>query len=699
MGNDIFTASPSARLYSGQCADIDAKPEDTLKQSESPRHSCDAREVSFLREEVKVLRSQLKDLDARHYEAMESADSVWAEQEQERKDSHAAAGLKTCLVRLTKEVHDLLEAQEQLEVEQQMPVALENEKRRCQALIDELSFAKKLQASTEEALKQEAEALRSQMYDLRKSFMHNEVTNGELKEEVGTLENKIRQMESQLKESEERARCLEDELRTKDKLCQRMEREIGVFPEGFSLAHELYDSPAKRAKREEIKDLQSASLQLGCVLRDIERQSVANIPPHKDFQLIACRVKQLADQILAAKNPPEVSTMFSCPSNETLTAAEEAVVEGDLRGVGGAAVGQVSSHGSAKTLPALRRYRRLHAAANPSKTKDRSEQISEALDSPNGLLLVGTELLGEPPVSMETLCEFPAPAFNEVPGLTMESFFVADDMEQPEMEHIQQLDSRQRKRTMPKCTDICSRIYRGRVRRRALQRSLSSNSFYSMASLHTVHSDTSMLSFRSQHASLEAAPTATADYVSFVQTESISTCVQAVQTELETSECYTQCDRVDVEQRLLLLPDRTRRFVELLQCEAEDVQRFRASLLQMWESSESFREHIELVQDLYWAQLPPPVESLEVFASAMGAVRDLAATMQPKSSFTLKKIEQRFNDRVLHLHCEMAKKTEPENPVKAMQQMGLVFTHVARPNPLFELLGIACNPNKESANI
>ncbi|XP_022233401.2 uncharacterized protein LOC111081602 isoform X2 [Drosophila obscura] len=399
--------------------------------------------------------------------------------------------------------------------------------------------------------------------------MHIEVTNGVLKEKVGTLENKIRQMESQLKESEERARCLEDEL------CQRMECEIGVFPEGLSLAHELYDSPAKRAKREEIKDLQSASLQLGCVLCDVERQSEADIPTYKEFQVIACSVNQL-EQILAAKNP--------------------------------------------------------------------------------------------------------------------------EDMEQPEMEHKQQLFSRRRKRKMLK-RFIWSRIYRGRVRRRALQRSLSSNSFYSMSSLHTVHSDTSMLSFRSQHASLEAAPTVTADYVSIVQTESISTCVQAVQTELETSECYTQCDRVDVEQRLLLLPQRTRRFVELLQCEAEDVQRFRASLLQMWESSESFREHIELVQDLYWAQLPPPVESLEVFASAIGAVRDLAATMQPKSSFTLKKIEQRFNDRVLHLHCEMAKKTEPENPVKAMPQMGLVFTHVARPNPLFELLGIACNPNKESANI
>ncbi|SPP84026.1 putative leucine-rich repeat-containing protein DDB_G0290503 [Drosophila guanche] len=810
MGNDMST-NDSSRLYSGQCDGT----EDTISQGESPRHSCDAREVIFLREEVKVLRSQLKDLNSRHYEAMESADSHWAEQEQEykereeaylakevslkqkigqlqdclREDSRAAAekiqqleetemGLKTCLMRLTKEHRDLLEdnrvlrtqveshkAQEQLEAEQQMAVALESEKRRCQALIDDLSFAQKLQASTEEALKQEAEGLRSQMYDLRKSFMHIEVTNGELKEEVGTLENKIRQMESQLKESEERARCLEDELRTKDELCQRMEREIGVIPEGFSLAHELYDSPAKRVKREEIKDLQSASLGLGCALRE-QRNSDTDFSSNREFQVLACNVKQLADHILASKNPSEVSTMYqSCHSDESLYARGVDEVagegkEGDVRGEGGAVVQVLPKpqRRSSKVQAALRRYRRLHAV-NSSESKNEEKNISELPASMDvqseppvcveslSELPASIEVASELPASMEAISELPASmeapseppvsmeTLNEVPAsmqtLTEDSFFDADEdtsVLHPEMEPNEKLHSMRRKRKSLK-RYICSRIYRGLVRRRALQRSLSSNSFHSMSSIYTLHSDTSFLSLRSQHASCVELPLAKACCVSIVQTESMATCAQEVQAAPETSECDIQCDLVDVEQRLLLLPDRTRRFVELLQSEVQDVQGFRARLLQEWESSESFRENIERVQDLYWTREPEPLESMKVFVSAKGGVRDLATILQPKTSFTLNKIEQRINERLVMFHCkkelrwsrqkraekmealanaegqqsteqaeedqEMEEQSE-ENQERAEQaehqdnaaKKTKPLTHIDRPNNLFELMGV-----------
>ncbi|XP_034485125.1 protein Daple-like isoform X3 [Drosophila innubila] len=352
MGNEQSTPAAD-RTSAGACKCNPCKknPNKSNNASQGPSTS---REVNYLKEEVKNLRTSLHELNTRHYEAMETADSHWVDLEREykaredayrakevclkqkinklqdclRDDSRAAAekiqqleetehGLKTCLVRLTKEHRDLIEtnralekemenraAQERQALDQLQPVTeeLENEKRRSQALMDDLSFAKKLQQSMEEQLKAETDCLRQQIYDLKKELMHIEVTNGELKEEVGTLEAKIAELEKQLKDCEEHACCLEDELRTKDEQIQRMEQQLGTCPEGHSLADELYDSPEKRAKRDEINDLKAASQGLGCALRDLERRE-RELPTHRDFQSIACSVKQLADTILCAQKP------------------------------------------------------------------------------------------------------------------------------------------------------------------------------------------------------------------------------------------------------------------------------------------------------------------------------------------------------------------------------------------------------------
>lgn len=298
------------------CANKEQRNKELVQGSPNPR------EVAYLKEEVKNLRCSLQDLNTRHYEAMETADSHWVELEREykareeayrakevslkqkicklqeclREDSRAAAekiqqleeteqGLKCCLVRITKEHRDLVDrnrcmeresearsAQEKQALDRLGPLCeeLETEKRRSQALIDDLAFTKKLQQSMEEQLQAETDCLRQQIYDLKKELMHIEVTNGELREEVCTLEAKICELEGKLKESLDRASCLEDELRTKDEQIELMERKLGVCPEGHSLADELFDSPEKRAKLEEIADLESASQGLGCALRDLE---------------------------------------------------------------------------------------------------------------------------------------------------------------------------------------------------------------------------------------------------------------------------------------------------------------------------------------------------------------------------------------------------------------------------------------------
>lgn len=319
MGNEQSAYVKETRPAGGASAGMQ---QDCSCRATANQGSKTPREVAYLKEEVKSLRCSLQELNTRHYEAMETADSHWVELEREykaredayrakevslkqkivklqeclREDSRAAAekiqqmeeteqGLKCCLVRLTKEHRDLIDqnramereveahlSQQQMSNERLGPLgeALESEKRRSQALIDDLAFAKKLQQSVEEQLKAETDCLRQQIYELKKELMHIEVTNGELREEVSTLEAKIRELEAQLKASMDHAFCLEDELRTKDEQIEKMERKLGVCPEGYSLADELYDSPEKRAKREEIADLETASQGLGCALRDLE---------------------------------------------------------------------------------------------------------------------------------------------------------------------------------------------------------------------------------------------------------------------------------------------------------------------------------------------------------------------------------------------------------------------------------------------
>ncbi|KMZ04823.1 rootletin isoform X4 [Drosophila simulans] len=363
MGNEESSMGGRPRLSSGYTSSIHQDRDFSAKMQTTEfglgqagfTDSGEDREIVYLKEEVKSLRSQLKELNARHYEAMETADSHWVDLEQQykereeaqqakeaslkqkiaqlqdclREDSRAATekiqqleegelSLKSCLVRMTKEHRDLLTenrtlqcsleslmAKMEKEAEHKMPLteALENERRRTQTLMDDLIFAKKVQQNTEDQLRQETDALRTQIFNIKKDYLHIEVTNGELKEEVGTLENKIRQMENQMRDSEERARCLEDELRTKDEQCQLLERKLGVMPEGYSLADELHDSPAKRAKKDEVPSLQAASQGLGVALLDLEGRDFG-LPLHKDFQAIACSVKQLADTLLS-QSPSE----------------------------------------------------------------------------------------------------------------------------------------------------------------------------------------------------------------------------------------------------------------------------------------------------------------------------------------------------------------------------------------------------------
>ncbi|XP_065722136.2 paramyosin isoform X3 [Drosophila suzukii] len=754
MGNNVSSPEGSPRLSSGYTSTAQGSLNSSAKLQTADfglgqmgyADPGEGREIVYLKEEVKSLRNQLKELNARHYEAMETADSHWVDLEQQykereeayrakeaslkqkitqlqdclRDDSRAATekiqqleegeqALKTCLVRMTKEHRDLLTenqtlqcsmesvmAKMEMEAEHKMPLteALETERRRSQALMDDLSFAKKMQQNTEDQLRQETDALRTQIFDIKKEYLHIEVTNSELKEEVGTLENKIRQMEGQMKESEERARCLEDELRTKDEQCQLMERKLGVMPEGYSLADELYDSPAKRAKKTEVPDLQTASQGLGVALLDLEGRDF-DLPLHKDFQAIACSVKHLADTLLS-QSPSEVSLPKSKPvkSEDASWVTAQDGSSTRISGAGLSTVTSLESQGNQESRecqegqviqetlesqesqvsdPTSTSYLSVQASSSRprgfkvGRSVQKSRRSQGGADSRTNLKQQTTpkvaedqeNKISEVPSSMRKLSEEQEPEPKPKPGKKNKKRGKDSKEEQP--------NPQRRQRSMLR-RFLFRRIYRARMRSRSmgfqLQQSLSCNSFHSVLSVHTAHSTRSGVSLYSLHAEVVNLDWESLASVSFVQTDELK-CLeeevqatpicseQEVQVQPETVECGTQAD-VGVEQRLLLMPLRTRCFVDLLQGAVDgyfDVSAFRTRLLHLWEDGEDFREHLEFMQDM-WTEKnhQESLESYEGFVAALGCVQSLKSALKPASSELLDQIEQRIHARLVLYH-------------------------------------------------
>ncbi|EDW96574.2 intracellular protein transport protein USO1 isoform X2 [Drosophila yakuba] len=774
MGNEMSTPEASPRLSSGYTSSMHQDRDSSAKIQTAEfglgqagfTDSGEGREIVYLREEVKSLRGQLKELNARHYEAMETADSHWVDLEQQykereeahqakeaslkqkiaqlqdclREDSRAATekiqqleegelALKTCLVRMTKEHRDLLTenrtlqcsleslmAKMDVEAENKMPLteALENERRKSQALMDDLTFAKKVQQNTEDQLRQETDALRTQIFNIKKEYLHIEVTNSELKEEVGTLENKIRQMENQMKDSEERARCLEDELRTKDEQCQLLERKLGVIPEGYSLADELHDSPAKRAKKDEVPNLQAASQGLGVALLDLEGRDFG-LPLHKDFQAIASSVKQLADTLLS-QSPSEVSLQAKKPAKPAAPEPEGiswATVQDDsserLCETGLSTVTSIESQGTEESqdnqvvqecrgsLEGQVDLESLEGQVRDLVSSKKSSYVSVQTSTchPKGRELAGQSAqklelhLGgsDSPADLKVIqaADEQAKNISEVPYSMMQLFDEVNPVDQKHEPEPNKKSKRRAKEDKHSSTYnrqrkigrfLFRRIYPAHMRNGQshrtlgfqLQQSLSCGSFHSLLSVHSAHSARSGISRHSLHAEVVNLDWESLASVSIVQTEELKSLEeevqvtaecneQEVQVKPETVESGTQAD-VGVEQRLLLMPLRTRCFVDLLQGAVDgffDVSAFRTRLLHLWEDGEDFRERLEFLQDM-WTEKShqKSQDSYEGFVAALDCVQNLKLALKPASSALLEQIERRIHTRLLLFHNQKA---------------------------------------------
>ncbi|XP_053693600.1 putative leucine-rich repeat-containing protein DDB_G0290503 [Sabethes cyaneus] len=129
---------------------------------------------------------------------------------------------------------------------------LEKEKRKIVALEEELVLSTRLLKEVEETHKSEVGQMRGQMMSAAKELTHIEVTNSELREEVETLENRIRELLTLRNADDERIKHLTEELQAKQahisqmQLQQQQQQTTNSAKTGYarSLAQEL-ERPVK----------------------------------------------------------------------------------------------------------------------------------------------------------------------------------------------------------------------------------------------------------------------------------------------------------------------------------------------------------------------------------------------------------------------------------------------------------------------
>lgn len=94
-----------------------------------------------------------------------------------------------------------------------MASCVEKERRRADAVQEELRTAAAAAADADEGHRERVAQLRGQLNRTKKELLYIHVSNGELKEEVDTLEHRLVELEAQRRRDEETIRGLSDELR------------------------------------------------------------------------------------------------------------------------------------------------------------------------------------------------------------------------------------------------------------------------------------------------------------------------------------------------------------------------------------------------------------------------------------------------------------------------------------------------------
>lgn len=269
-----------------------AVPMSTEIPADHPIH----KKILDMQTREKQLTQNINDLNRAYHETLENADNLWAQMEKEYKDKiihferlEASLRLKIQQLekRLLKDTEDSYERIAALEENEyqlknrsgKLNRDLKEQQRKNTELLDELNSAKdehqKLQAyingpltenlekekkklrrteedlqltrnalrDAENAHKNEQTLLKRQLQKMHRELKHFEVTNGELKEEVDTLERRIIELESYQVGDKTRIQELIDELETKSQQNIKPVRPFRPVNTTKSLAQELSHKP------------------------------------------------------------------------------------------------------------------------------------------------------------------------------------------------------------------------------------------------------------------------------------------------------------------------------------------------------------------------------------------------------------------------------------------------------------------------
>ncbi|XP_058453810.1 nucleoprotein TPR [Malaya genurostris] len=275
-------------------------PPDNIEYYESANDDLQARLGELLTRE-KELTQNIAELNRAYNETLENADNLWAQMEKEYKDKiskcemvesnlkskitqleerlskdsdyaherivhleEAENNLKNRVAKLNKDNKELVAKhtalleeystlkEEYLKLQNYLrgPAVenLEKEKRKIVALEEELALSTRLLKEVEETHKTEVGQMRGKLTGATKELNHIEVTNSELREEVETLETRIRELLTLRNADDERIKHLTEELQAKQAQIGQLQLQAatGQTKSGYarSLAQEL-ERPVK----------------------------------------------------------------------------------------------------------------------------------------------------------------------------------------------------------------------------------------------------------------------------------------------------------------------------------------------------------------------------------------------------------------------------------------------------------------------
>lgn len=292
----------------------------------------------------KQLSQNINDLNRAYQETLENADNLWAQMEKEYKDkiSHyeklegslrsKIQQLEKRLLRDTEDAHERIATLEENEYqlknragklsrelkEQQkknselyeelnnsreeyqklqayingpLADALEKEKKKLRKAEEDLSMVRNALKENETGHKNEQNILKRQLQKMHKELKNFEVTNGELKEEVETLERRIIELESFRVGDKSRIQELIDELESRAQQTNKPVRPLRHANTVRSLAQELDQKPLIMPRQKTVIPIERSAFADVIEKFEVSSKLLREICINANY--VVCRIKTL----------------------------------------------------------------------------------------------------------------------------------------------------------------------------------------------------------------------------------------------------------------------------------------------------------------------------------------------------------------------------------------------------------------------